>query len=136
MRMGANLSQVTQVSITRLLSVLLCLIVSAAAPPAAEPYIRFVNGQARAAVSGRLSGSKAVCYRLRARSGQHMKVSVAADGPISGEVASPSGTREGQPGDHFYDSDLHESGDYRVCLYESPRAEYWRGGFTMTVELK
>jgi hypothetical protein len=103
---------------------------------AADQEIRFKRGATSAKITGYLSGSQEVCYSLKARSGQHMKVDADGKGAIVGEITMPDGRKEGQPGGPFFDSDLTETGDYRVCLSESPRGDRWKGQFTLTVEIR
>lgn len=103
---------------------------------AKDQRITFKKGAIQAEVTGHLSGSGEVCYRAKARAGQHMKVSVQGDGPTRGTVAAPSGEGEGQPGGMIFDEDLKETGDYRICVEESQMGNRWKGKFVLTLVIK
>ena len=116
---------------TLFVALLLILVVSSAA----DERIRFKRGAISAQATGYLNGSHEVCYLLKARSGQHMKVEADAKGSTVIEVAAPSGKKEGEPGGEF-EQDLSETGDYRICVSESDRGEHWKGQFKLTVEVR
>jgi len=100
----------------------------------ADQQIRFKPGATSAEVKGYLSGSKRVCYTLKAHSGQHMKLDANGEGATVVDVTKPDGEKEGQPGG--FDADLSEAGVYRICVSEGNRGEHWKGPFTLRVEIK
>lgn len=115
---------------------MLGLVLIALEASASVQRIRFKRGATSANVTGYLSGSRQICYVLNARSGQHMKLQAEGKGATVGEVTMPSGNKDGQPGGVFFDNDLTESGDYRVCISASNMGERWKGAFTLTVEIR
>jgi len=100
----------------------------------AERQIRFKPGATGAEVVGYLSGSNRVCYTLKARSGQHMKLEANGKGATVVEVTEPDGKKAGQPGG--FEDDLGEAGTYRICVSEGDRGEHWKGPFTLRVEIQ
>ena len=100
----------------------------------ADQQIRFKPGATNVEVKGYLSGSDQVCYTLKARSGQHMKLEAKGKGATVLEVAKPDGEKEGQPGG--FEDDLGETGTYRICVSEGNRGEHWQGPFTLKIEVK
>lgn len=124
----------------RVVCVLLLLATFAAAAPAAsQRRVRFGRGQTKARVSGRLKGMRdRAVFVLRARKGQHMRVTVVrSSGPIRCFVASPSGDEQGQPGTGLvFDEELTQTGLYRIRVNESQMAEQWRGSFLLEIEIE
>jgi hypothetical protein len=93
--------------------------VSSAAQATAPTRIRFARGAISAQVRGRLTRNKNAdaTYVLAAKAGDHMIVNIIplSDGlATSGEVVAPSGRQEGQHGGVVFNSDLTETGDYRI----------------------
>jgi hypothetical protein len=107
------------------------------APPAAETRIVFKRGAFEAVVRGALTkmddDARSV---VRARSGQQMRLIVAAEGPTRGVVTFPNGYEVGSPGDNFFDDTLPADGDYHIRITESMMAEPWSGKFTLHVRIK
>lgn len=102
-----------------------------------EIPIRFEKGAVRAQVTGELSSmQQEIRYVLSARSGQHMKITVDAPGPVRGTVSYPNGDYSGSPGDAIFDDFLPLSGNYRIALRESPMGEEWKGQFKLFVEIR
>ena len=104
---------------------------------AKETRIRFKRGAIVASAQGRLSKvGDEVYFVLKAKAGQHMRVTIKGQGATRGVVIFPSGKQDGQPGGLIFDDDLDETGDYRIRVTESQMAESWKGSFTVTVEIK
>lgn len=102
-----------------------------------EKRIVFERGAVEASVQGQLATMHdELRFVVRARSGQHMRVWVEADGPVRGIVRSPGGAEDGSPGTEFYDDVLPANGDYRIRITESPMAEEWAGKVTLHVRIK
>ena len=94
-------------------------------------------GRTRTIVEGRFpkSGTDQL-YVLNARAGQHMRINirpVTSQLITAGQVQSPSGKYDGGPGGVIFDSDLTETGDYRICVSE--RQNKIPGKFWLQVEL-
>jgi len=94
----------------------------------------FKAGQTRALARGRITRSDdQVCFLLRCREGQHLKVRIMPQGTLltSGHVTSPSGKSDGGPGGVVFDEALHETGVYRICV--EPRQQSRSGTFHLEV---
>jgi hypothetical protein len=99
--------------------------------------LRFKRGTTVAIAKGRLRNVReTVFFILKAKAGQHMRVTIAGKGATRGVVIFPSGKQDGQPGGLIFDGNLDETGDYRIRVTESQMAESWKGIFTITVEIK
>lgn len=98
--------------------------------------IHFGVGKTVAEVKGRFTAKVTdQNFVLRALSGQHMKVEIkpiSANLITAGEVTSPSGHSDGAPGGVVFDSDLSETGDYRIRVFE--RQQALPGTFVLRVE--
>jgi hypothetical protein len=119
--------------------VLLVLLVSQIiwASTAADRRIRFKKGQTVVCVKGSLRHiHDEASFVLRARSGQHMRVNIIADGPTHGVVIFPSGGQDGGPGGVIFDDRLTETGDYRIRVTESSMGEAWQGAFSLQVSIR
>jgi hypothetical protein len=104
---------------------------------AKETRIKFRRGATSAIAQGWLNkvGDEAY-FVLKARAGQHMRVTIKGKGATGGTVIFPSGKEDGQPGGTIFDDRIDESGDYRIRVTESQMAQSWRGSFTVKVEIK
>ena len=66
-----------------------------------------------------------------------MKIELKPLGPnliTAGTVASPSGKSDGGPGGVIFDSDLTETGDYKIRVFE--RQQTLPGTFALRVDIK
>jgi hypothetical protein len=93
--------------------------VTSAALRAQATRIRFARGAISAQMRGRLTRDKSAeaAYVLGAKAGDHMIVNIIplTDGlATAGEVTSPSGKQDGQHGGVIFNSDLTETGDFRI----------------------
>lgn len=100
--------------------------------------IIFKPGQTSARVEGRFTKNVTeVYYSLRARAGQHMRVTITPVTPgliTGGVVIYPSGNQDGGPGGLIFDSDLTETGEYRIRVTQRQnRAE---GVFRLEVQIR
>jgi hypothetical protein len=85
--------------------------------------IVFKRGAVTADVGGRLTGmGDTLRYVLKARAGQHMQISMKADGATRGSISFPNGDEEGGP-DLDFDGILPADGDYLVTINENPMGE-------------
>jgi hypothetical protein len=103
---------------------------------AVDRVLVFKAGQTRSFARGRITRSDdQVCFSLRCREGQHMKVRVVPQGALltGGHVTSPSGKSDGGPGGVVFDDMLHETGMYRICV--EPREQSRSGAFRLEVTL-
>jgi hypothetical protein len=105
---------------------------------AGTQWIIFKPGQTSAMVEGRFSKDvTAVYYSLHARAGQHMRVNIRPLTPTlitAGVVISPSGKEDGGPGGLVFDSDLSETGVYRIRVTQ--RQSRVEGVFRLEVAVK
>jgi len=103
-----------------------------------EQRIRLKPGSTEARISGRLTPKNDEArYVLQASSGQRLTVELTGAGPLSGEVMSPSGKKEGQPGGGvFFDEQLTESGDYRIRISEGSRGEKRNVRFVLRIRVR
>ena len=106
---------------------------------AAEPArIQFQPGRTSAQVTGHFTTKVTERFFVaRASKGQHMKVEIrplTTDLITAGTVTSPSGKMDGAPGGLIFDSDLNESGDYKIRVFE--RQQQLPGKFALRVTIK
>ena len=101
--------------------------------------IVFKPGQTRAQASGRFSKTvREVYFSFHANAGQHLLVRITPKAPqliTAGTVIYPSGKQDGGPGGIVFDSDLTESGEYRLRV--TPRQSQAEGTakFLVLVEI-
>jgi hypothetical protein len=114
------------------------LFTSVASAAGRDERIRLKRGATEVRVSGRLTPAKSEArFVIRARAGQTLSVELAGPGPFSGEVISPSGKSEGQPGGGVYFNErLTESGDYRIHISEGNRGEKRSVQFVLKIQLR
>ena len=100
--------------------------------------IRFQRGRTSAEVIGRFTPKVTDnVFVVRASKGQHMKVEINPLAPnliTAGTVDSPSGKSDGAPGGVIFDSNLTETGDYEIHVFE--RQQDLPGRFALRVEIK
>jgi hypothetical protein len=103
----------------------------------AEKRIRFMKGQTVAYGKGTLRHIHDEAYFvLRARAGQHMRITITGEGPTRGVITFPSGKQDGGPGGLIFDDHLPETGDYRIRVTESSMGEEWNGRFFLEVSIR
>jgi len=114
------------------------LFTSVASTEVREKRINLKRGITDARVSGRLTPAKDEArYVIRAMAGQMLSVELSGPGPLSGEVVSPSGKSEGQPGGGvFFNEKLSETGDYRIRISEGNRGEKRNVQFVLKIQLR
>jgi hypothetical protein len=99
--------------------------------------IIFKSGQTRAYAEGQFSGKvREVCFSFRARVGQHLFVKITPltrDLVTAGAVIYPSGKQDGGPGGLVFDSEVTETGKFRLRV--TPRQNEINGGFRVLIEL-
>ncbi len=100
--------------------------------------IQFPKGSHLAEITGTFT-TKAThdLFVVHAARGQHMTVEIRPRGPVlttAGTVTSPSGKSDGSPGGVIFDSDLTETGDYKIQVYE--RQQIVPGSFVLVINLK
>src|SRR5580658_5952090 len=113
----------------QVLSLLALLSAASVAAPLGAPAHRIVfkRGAVSADVVGRLTGmGDTLRYVLQARAGQHLRLSVQANGATRGSISFPNGDKDGGPGLDF-DGKLPADGDYSITINESPMGEEWQG---------
>lgn len=99
--------------------------------------IVFRRGATSARVFGRLFGiNDHRFFVLRARAGQHMKVTITGAGPTRGIVFFPGGGSSGMPGGVIFDENLPRTGDYIIEVSESMMGEAWVGDFRLDVSIR
>lgn len=122
------------------LIVFLTALVFASLPAQAdhEQRIRFKPPATEVKVSGLLTPKKDEArFVVHALAGRRLIVEVTGPGPLSGEVVSPSGKKEGAPGAGvFFDQKLTETGDYRIRVSEGNRAEKQNVRFVLKTQLR
>ena len=103
-----------------------------------EQRVRFKPGTTQIRLNGRLSPQKDEArYIVQAQAGRRLIVELTGPGPLSGEVVSPSGRREGQPGGGvFFDEKLSESGGYLIRISEGNRGEKRNVRFVLKIQLR
>jgi hypothetical protein len=111
---------------------------SVASAAGREERIRLKRGAKEVRVSGRLTpATDEARFVIRARAGQTLSVELSGPGPLSGDVISPSGKSEGQPGGGvFFNERLTESGDYRINISEGNRGEKRNVQFVLKIQLR
>ena len=116
---------------------LVLLVLQVTSIAAAPRRIRFEHGHTSARVKGRLRNiHDEANFVLRARAGQHMKVTIKGQGATRGQVTSPGGQAiGGGPGGVVFDDDLPATGDYRIRVTESQMADEWKGTFILRVDV-
>jgi hypothetical protein len=118
-------------------SVLLALLIPAL-PAASAKRIHFQRGHTSAEVTGRFTPKETESFFvIHGHTGQHMKVEIKPLTPdliTAGTVTAPSGKSDGGPGGVIYDSDLTETGDYSIRVFE--RQQNLAGRFAVHVDLK
>ena len=101
--------------------------------------IVFKPGETRAQVSGRFSKSvREVYFSFHANAGQHLLVAITPEAPrliTAGTVIYPSGKQDGGPGGIVFDSDLTESGKYRLRVTPRQSQAEDTGKFRVLVEI-
>jgi hypothetical protein len=114
------------------------LFTSVASAAGREERIRLKRGATEVRVSGRLTPAKdRARFVIRARAGQTLSVELSGPGPLSGDVISPSGKSEGQPGGGVvFNERLTESGDYRIHISEGNRGEKRNVQFVLKIQLR
>jgi hypothetical protein len=123
----------------RIVMVVLMLLVSQSiwASTTAERRIRLKKGQTVASVKGALRHiHDEASFVVRARAGQHMRITITGEGPTRGVVTFPSGQQDGGPGGLVFDDRLPETGDYRIRVTESSMGEEWKGRFFLEVSIR
>ena len=116
---------------------LVLLILQVTSVAAAPRRIRIKHGHTSARVKGRLRNiHDDANFVLRARAGQHLKVTINGQGPTRGAVTSPGGQAlGGGPGGVVFDDNLPATGDYRIRVTESQMADEWKGTFILKVNV-
>lgn len=104
--------------------------------PKDHPIV-FKPGQTKAYASGQFSKTMhEVYFSFHASAGQHLLVRITPTTPqltTAGTVIYPSGKQDGGPGGIVFDSDLTESGKYRLRVSE--RQFEAEGRFRVLVEI-
>jgi len=104
----------------------------------AAKRIHFQGGRTSAEITGRFTAKVTeVWFVVHALNGQHLRVEIKPLTPnliTAGMVTAPSGRSDGAPGGVIFDSDLTETGDYRIRVFE--REQNIPGRFTVRVDLK
>jgi hypothetical protein len=100
--------------------------------------LKFMSGAISAQVRGQLSKARSeVFYVLKAKAGDHMIVNIISLTPgfaTGGEVVGPSGQGEGQHGGIIFNSDLTETGDFKIRVAHNLMAgETLNGSFILEV---
>ena len=121
-------------------SVLLLVIAFACSSPASaekDQRIQLKPNSTEARITGRLTAKNDEArYVLHANGGQRLTAELTGAGPLSGEVVSPSGKQEGQPGEGvFFDEQLTETGDYRIRISEGGRGEKRNVRFVLRIRV-
>jgi hypothetical protein len=100
--------------------------------------IHFQRGRTSAEMTGRFTSKVTESlFVVHASKNQHMKVEIRPLTPnliTAGTVTAPSGKSDGAPGGVIFDSDLTETGDYRIRVFE--REQNIPGRFAVRVDLK
>jgi hypothetical protein len=109
------------------------LLASAQTGTSSKPIrIRFMTGAISAQAKGQLSkGRTEVFYVVKAKTGDHMIVNIISTTPgfaTGGEVVAPSGEGEGQHGGIIFNSDLKETGDFKIRVARNLMAGERAGG--------
>jgi hypothetical protein len=122
----------------QILSLLAFVFAAAVAASADAPAHRIVfkRGAVTADVVGRLTGmGDTLRYVLKAKTGQHMQISMQADGAARGSISFPNGDEDGGP-DLDFDGNLPADGDYLITIHESPMGEEWKGTVRLHVSIR
>lgn len=122
----------------QVLSLLALVFAASVAASADVPAHRIVfkRGAVTADAVGRLTGmGDTLRYVLKARAGQHMQISVKADGATRGSIRFPNGDQDGGPGLDF-DDILPADGDYLITINESPTGDEWKGTVRLHVSIR
>jgi hypothetical protein len=103
-----------------------------------DRHIIFKPGQETAYAKGRFTkGVAEIYYSFHAHAGQHLRVKIVPLDPeliTAGVVIFPSGKQDGGPGGVVFDSDLTETGRYRIRATQ--RQGEMRGRFRVEVRLR
>jgi len=101
--------------------------------------IIFKPGQTKAQVTGRFSKAvHEVYFSFYANADQHVLVRITPTTPqlvTAGVVIYPSGKQDGGPGGIVFDSDLTESGEYRLRVTPRQSQAEGTGKFLVLVEI-
>jgi hypothetical protein len=101
--------------------------------------IVFKPGQTRVQVSGRFSKNvREVYFSFHANAGQHLLVTITPEATqliTAGTVIYPSGKQDGGPGGIVFDSNLTESGKYRLRVTPRQSQAEGTGKFRVLVEI-
>src|SRR5215471_20578165 len=118
-----------------LLAILTCI--ATLWPAEREQRIHLKPGGREVRIAGRLTAkADQANYILRADKDQRLTVRLMGPGPLSGTVTAPSGKEEGQPGGGvFFDSQLIETGGYRIRISEGNRGEKRNVRFELRIRL-
>lgn len=123
---------------SRAVAFLLLLLIVARLDATMTRRIRFQRGRTSAEVIGWFTSKVTEnLFVIHASKGQHMKVEIKPRTKnliTAGTVDSPSGKSDGGPGGIIFDSDLIETGDYKIHVFE--RQQNLRGSFALRVEIK
>lgn len=99
--------------------------VSAAGIHSRDHPIVFKPGEDTACANGRFARADSEIYfSLDARAGQHLRVNIVSLTPklvTAGVVIYPSGKQDGGPGGVVFDSELTETGRYRIRVTQRQR---------------
>jgi hypothetical protein len=116
----------------------LLLLLAVVLDAAAARRIRFQRGVTSAEITGHFTRkARENVFVVRVSKGQRMKVEIKPLGRnlvTSGIVDSPSGKSDGAPGGVIFNSELTETGDYKIRVFE--RYDNLPGRFTLRVEIK
>ena len=115
---------------------IVAVVIACASVTNAQTRIYFARGATRATARGYLRGIRdEALFILRAKAAQHMRVEIRGRGATRGVVIFPSGRQDGGPGGVVFDSDLPDTGDYRIRVTESSMANAWRGPVTLIIDI-
>jgi hypothetical protein len=102
-----------------------------------DHFINFKVGQTKAYAEGQFSRKvHEVYFSFHARDGQHLFVKITpltSNLTTAGVVIYPSGKQDGGPGGIVFDSELTETGKYRLRITQ--RQTQTNGSFRVLVEL-
>jgi hypothetical protein len=100
-----------------------------------EQRIRFARGTNTASLKGRVSRSRAILYKIGAKGGQSMSVSLEGDAKTRFDLSGPKDS-SGQAmasGETDWSGTLPADGDYKIFVFTEDRAN---APFTITVTIQ
>jgi hypothetical protein len=101
----------------------------------AERRIRFARGAHTATVRGQVSRSRAILYKVGAKSGQAMTVTLEGDAKTRFDLSGPKDS-SGQAivsGETEWSGTLPDDGDYKIFVFTEDRVN---APFTVTITIK